>query len=122
MAVLTDQCLETTSSSFSKFDIETALKTNGWLPNCDSAKAEDLLLGKSPGTYLITSQRGIHKFELHFVNQQGMIIKDFFRLVDPIHGIWRNGHAKHVGKLEKVLCDMMECNPIHLKPFSPPIS
>ncbi|NGX58966.1 MAG: hypothetical protein KR126chlam3_00108 [Chlamydiae bacterium] len=99
------------------FDVNAALRKNAWCPNLDPCKAEELLYSKPVYTYLLRPNMIGRGFSISFVHPNGTIHHDNFTLIDPRYGIWHNGNGSHVGKLEKVLCDMMECTPFDLKPL-----
>ncbi len=99
------------------FDIDFALKKNAWFPNLDPHQAEKLLVGKSVYTYLLRPNVIGRGFSISFIHPNGTIHHDNFTLIDPRYGIWRNAAHSHVGKLEKVICDMMECTPVDLQPL-----
>ena len=99
------------------FDLQSSLKNNGWRSNVNPSQAEEILAGKPVYTYLIRPNIEGRGFSISFVQPNGQVKHDHFKLVDPIYGIWRNGMIHHVGKLEKVICDMMECTPFDLKPL-----
>ncbi|NGX27245.1 MAG: hypothetical protein K940chlam6_01178 [Chlamydiae bacterium] len=99
------------------FDINAVLKKNAWRFDVDLCQAEKILSGKPSFTYLLRPNIIGRGFSISFIQQDGTIKHDNFILIDPIYGIWRNGQIYHVGKLEKVICDMMECSPFDLKPL-----
>lgn len=99
------------------FDINATLNKNGWRPNADSLQSESLLSGQPSHTYILRPNMARRGFAISFVQPNGSVKHDSFTLIDPIYGIWRNGGNDHVGKLEKVICDMMDCTPYDLKPL-----
>lgn len=99
------------------FDVSADLSKNGWRPNADPIQAEELLSDKPVYTYILRPNAARRGFSISFVQSNGMVKHDNFTLIDPIFGIWRNGQGSHVGKLEKVICDMMDCTPCDLKPL-----
>lgn len=100
----------------SGFDADTTLKKNGFR-NVNEVEAEGMLAGKAPYTYLVRPNPFARAFFISFVQPNGMVKHDHFSLLAPIYGIWRNGQSHHVGKLEKVICDMLNCAPYELKPL-----
>ncbi|NGX48119.1 MAG: hypothetical protein K1000chlam3_01509 [Chlamydiae bacterium] len=99
------------------FDLEAALKKNAWRPYIEAREAEKILSDKLSFTYLLRPNVMGRSFSISFIQPSGAIKHDNFTLIDPIYGIWRNGGHSHVGKLEKVICDMMECTLFDLKPL-----
>lgn len=100
-----------------KFNLDATLSNNAWRSNVDSCQAEKILIGKSAYTYLLRPSAVGRGFSISFVQPNGIVKHDNFTLIDPVYGIWRNGQISHVGKLEKVICDMMECSPFDLRPL-----
>ncbi len=68
-------------------------------------------LAESPAyTYVIyprTSERG---FTISFINKHGFVEHHPLTLISLKQGIWRNGHPPHIGKLEKVISDVLGHN------------
>lgn len=104
------------NQSTSHFDVDATLKKNGFR-HIDAIEAEKMLSGKAPYTYLVRPNPADRSFFVSFVQPNGSVKHDHFSLLDPIYGIWRNYQPHHVGKLEKVICDMLECEPSQLKPL-----
>jgi|GEM_PF-3395648 len=100
-----------------KFDLDATLTNNAWRPNADTCQAEKILSGRAAYTYLLRPNTEGRGFSISFVQPNGAVKHDNFTLIDPKYGIWRNGQISHVGKLEKVICDMMECSPFDLRPL-----
>ncbi|NGX58965.1 MAG: hypothetical protein KR126chlam3_00107 [Chlamydiae bacterium] len=98
------------------FDVNAALKKNGWFSNLDPHQAETLLADKPVFTYLLRPNVVGRGFSISFVHTNGAVHHNNFTLIDPKYGIWRNCSHFHVGKLEKVICDMMKCTPFDLLP------
>lgn len=104
------ESFQSTGKKESKFDAETELKKHSWHPYMKSAlEAEQVLSGKPAFTHLIRPCDYDRGFMISFVNKDGDVAHDHFSLIDPLYGIWRNAMPSHVGKLEKVLRDMMDC-------------
>lgn len=101
-----------------RFDVNTALRRNGFRHDLDALEAEKMLSDKPVYTYVLRPNSLHRGFAISFVQKNGSIKHDHFTLIDHIYGIWRNGQFHHVGKLEKVICDMMECSVYDLKPLS----
>ncbi|MDN3505911.1 MAG: SH2 domain-containing protein [Simkaniaceae bacterium] len=100
-----------------KFNLDATLSNNAWHPNVNSCQAEQILANQPTYTYLLRPNIDARSFSISFVQKNGKVIHDNFTLIDPLYGIWRNGMCHHVGKLEKVICDMMECSPFDLRPL-----
>jgi len=92
------------------YDVNAELAKHSWRPGMDALEAEALLAGKSPYTYLLRPSIINRKFVISFVRPNGTIEHDTFSLIDAKRGIWRNAYWHHVGTLEKVVRDMMDCD------------
>ena len=101
---------DTFNKHSSSFDLNDDLKEHAWHPRATADEAVAFLEDQIPYTYLLRpSDRG-RGFAISFVQPNGHIKHDYFTLIDPRFGIYRNGLPHHVGKLEKVIRDMMECS------------
>ena len=92
-----------------KFDADAELQKHSWHPSITALDAEAVLSGKPIFSYLIRPCDYDRGFMISFVNQSGDVVHDHFTLKDPMYGIWANTMPQHVGKLDKVLRDMMGC-------------
>ena len=101
--------LEETNEKPSLFVVDLELKKHAWHPYINTMEAEQELTGKPAFTYLTRPCEYDRGFMISFVNRDGHIKHDHFTLANAKFGIWRNGHPSHIGKLEKVLRDMMDC-------------
>lgn len=109
-------CFQTRSSSSQKrapFDLDVELARHGWRPAMSAAAAEQVLSGQSSYTYLLRRSEFGRGFSISYVRMDGIVVHDSFTLLDPKFGIFRNGGPQHVGRLEKVIRDMMHC-PLHV--------
>ncbi|NGX37387.1 MAG: hypothetical protein K1000chlam2_00541 [Chlamydiae bacterium] len=95
--------------SIVQFDMNVELSKHAWRPGMGHHSAKLALKGKSMYTYLLRKGAIRNKFEISFVDRDGLIQQDVFTLIDSKYGIWRNGHTSHLGKLHKVIRDMMDC-------------
>jgi len=91
------------------FYLDVELKKHAWHPYMNALEAEALLSGHPTFTYLTRPSDLGRGFALSFVNPKGHIEHHYFTLINPKYGIFRNAHPSHVGKLEKVIRDMMDC-------------
>ncbi|NGX46009.1 MAG: hypothetical protein K940chlam2_01190 [Chlamydiae bacterium] len=91
------------------FVLEDALDRNGWQPQMTLLNAELALKGKPTYTYLLRPSEIGRGFAIAFVELSGSVKHDYFRLINPKYGIFRQGMPTHVGQLEKVIRDMMHC-------------
>lgn len=95
----------------SRFCLEKELSKHGWFPNLTADAAQEMLYGKPAYTYLLRkSQSNLRKYDISYVDGNGLVRHDTFTLVNPKLGIFLNGNCSHLGKLEKVVRDMMHCN------------
>ena len=109
MATLNKQRKSSTTKGSVHFDLNAELSKHAWRPDMDSVSAENILKGKSTYTYLLRRSPVKGKFEISFIQPGGHIRHDRFTLINPKYGIWMNGYTSHVGKLHKVIRDMMVC-------------
>ncbi len=91
------------------FDPNAELVKHAWFPKMNAVEAEAMLQGQSTYTYLVRPHDTRRGFAISFVHPEGHVSHDFFTVLDPKYGIWRNCSPAHVGQLEKVLRDMMNC-------------
>jgi hypothetical protein len=91
------------------FSLEETLKRNSWQPKMSLLDAELALEGKPAYTYLLRPSDIGRGFAIAFVQKNRHIKHDYFRLINPMYGIFINGWPSHVGQLEKVIRDMMHC-------------
>jgi len=91
------------------FFLEDELKMHGWHPAMTLFDAELALEGQPSYTYLIRPSDIGRGFAISFVQPSGYVKHDYFRLINPKYGIFINGIPSHVGRLEKVIRDMMNC-------------
>lgn len=103
------ETVEGISKKGSSFDPDAELRKHAWHPLINAVEAEALLNGKPAFTYLTRPCDYDRGFMVSFVNKSGDVCHDHFSLADAKYGIWRNTAPHHVGKLEKVLRDMMDC-------------
>jgi hypothetical protein len=91
------------------FDVNAELKKHCWKPNMVAIEAEQVLKDQKPLTYLLRPSELGRGFAISFVQRNGFVKHDYFTLLDPKLGMWRNGHGSHSGVLDKVIRDMMDC-------------
>jgi hypothetical protein len=82
-----------------------------------AVEAEQVLVNKPPFTYVTRPRETERGFMISFVNRNGCVEHQPFTLIDNKHGIWRNCGPSNVGKLQKVICDMMQCEVLDCKPM-----
>jgi len=109
MTRLFQETHQSQSSTSTPFILESALKRNGWQPRMPLLDAEVALEGKPAFTYLLRPSDIGRGFAIAFVQRNGHVKHDYFRLINPKYGIFINGLPSHVGQLEKVVRDMMHC-------------
>lgn len=113
------QCRLISNGASSQFCLESELCQHAWFPHMTAQEAEQVLKGKPTYTYLLRkSQRNLRKYDISFVNANGKVQHDTFTLVNPKLGIFLNGHGSHLGKLAKVVRDMMHCEKHQGSPFT----
>lgn len=94
----------------SHFNLESELRKHAWFPTMTAAEAEHALSGKITYTYLLRkNQANLRKYDISYVEVNGLVRHDTFTLVNPKLGIFLNGNGSHLGKLAKVVRDMMHC-------------
>jgi len=89
------------------FDLDAELTQYHWIPDPLSIHAEKSLEGKSAYTYLLRPREEGRGFAISFMQPTGYVKHDHFSLIDAERGIFRNGQGHHVGKLAKVIDDML---------------
>ena len=90
--------------------LEDELCKHAWFPKMTAHDAEAVLKNMPTYTYLLRkSQSNLRKYDISYVDQKGTICHDTFTLINPKLGIFLNGQNSHLGKLEKVIRDMMHC-------------
>lgn len=110
---------QTISETPSGFNLEKEFCNHAWFPKMTAEEAKALLKGQSAYTYILRkNQENSRKYDISYVNQYGSVCHDTFTLVNPKLGIFLNGQHAHLGKLEKVIRDMMHCERHLGKPFS----
>lgn len=112
-----NQLIDSPSQNTSFFDINVELGKHAWHPEMTVVEAEAVLQDKPPYTYITRPREGERGFAISFVNLNGTIEHHYFTLIDPKYGIWRNGGPCHIGRIEKVICDMMDCTVFDCRPL-----
>lgn len=115
--LMLDHTAQMTDTS-SAFEVNEELRKHAWYPSINILQAQDLLSGKPAYTYLIRPSDIGRGFSISFVQKNGTVKHDNFTLINPKLGIWLNGHPSHVGKLAKVIRDMMHCSIDQGQPLS----
>ena len=102
---------QTAQQKQSVFCLESELCRHAWFPKMSAEEAEVALKSRPAYTYLLRkSQANLRKYDISYVTQDGSICHDTFTLVNPKLGVFLNGQGSHLGKLEKVVRDMMHCD------------
>lgn len=109
MTRLFQETQQSPSSLNTPFVLEDALNRNSWQSRMSLLDAELALEGKPAYTYLLRPSDIGRGFAIAFVQPNGHVRHDYFRLINPKYGIFINGLPSHVGQLEKVIRDMMHC-------------
>ena len=91
------------------FNIDAELRKHSWMLEMSLLQAEVALRNQKPFTYLLRPGELGRKFAISFVQANGYVKHDYFTIIDPKIGMWRNGVSSHVGSLYKVIRDMMDC-------------
>jgi len=99
------------------FDADAELRKHSWHPQITMIEAEKVLSKQPPYTYITRPRETERGFIISFVNLKGCVEHHSFTLIDSKYGIWRNGSPEHVGSLQKVICDMMDCELLDCKPL-----
>ncbi len=106
-----DRFFSSPVQSSSSFNKDAELKKHAWHSHATLLDAEKILSGKPSYTYITRpGDAGERGFAISFVNRDGNIAHLPFYLICPKNGIWRNCFICHVGRLEKVISDMMGCD------------
>ena len=101
---------ENTKGTAGRFNVVKDLYKRAWFPWMTASEAEQALSGKPPLTYLLRkNQTSLRKYEISYVDTNGLVHHDTFTLVNPKLGIFLNAIDSHLGKLAKVVRDMMHC-------------
>lgn len=112
-----NQCFEGNAQGRVFFDAEAELKKHSWHPRMTAIEAVEALENQPPYTYVTRPRETERGFFISFVNPKGFIEHQNFSLIDSKHGIWRNCSPEHVGSLQKVICDMMDCEILDCNPL-----
>jgi hypothetical protein len=112
-----NQCFESNAQGKVFFDADAELRKHSWHPQMTASQAEEALTNQPPYTYITRPRETERGFIISFVNPMGCIEHHYFTLIDSKYGIWRNSSPEHVGSLQKVICDMMECEILDCKPL-----
>lgn len=111
------QCFKGNTQDRVFFDAVAELKKYSWYPQMTIIEAEEILTNQPSYTYILRPRETGRGFAISFVNPKGCVEHHYFTLIDSKYGIWRNGGLDHVGSLQKVICDMMDCEVLDCKPL-----
>lgn len=95
------------AESPSTYDVEKDLRQHNWHPYMNAMDAVVALKGQPPFSYILRPSEHGRGFAISFVQKNGHVAHDYFSLLNPKFGIWRNLAPHHVGSLDKVIQDMM---------------